>query len=137
MAIDKLLTKERGNFIEKCRLASGLSMVETSKKLSAVRPHAKKTRSAWNNWETGYCNLDFDGAPEIAEILNTTPWKLLWSHERPDWFDPFEDIFQHNLKLEQLLSITMSDESLSPEIKSGDKLLIKNFNFQCWFIFIL
>ena len=124
MSFTKQLQKKQGKLIRFIREKANLSVKSVVTELSKSE-HFSISYTGYCNKEAEHSAFNAFAIPELAEILKTTPWQLMWANLRPDWLDPFKDISDHEHKLKDLFSFTMNDDSLSPDIKEGATLLIK------------
>jgi len=119
-------TARLGLYIKQRRQKMGLNMVETSKKLSEMEKQPF-SRSQWNNWEMGIREPNHHCYESMAKILGTTRELLAWDFLKSSsnhQVSQIDKLSERGINRDNILSHISVDNSLSPQIKKGDDLLI-------------
>jgi transcriptional regulator with XRE-family HTH domain len=120
-------TQRLGLYIMQCRKKLGLNMVEASKKLSELEDK-NFSRSQWNNWELGIREPSHHIYESMAKILGTTRELLAWDFLKESSANQIDRFNERNIDRDDIIHHIAIDNSLSPQIKKDDELLIDTAN---------
>ena len=119
-------TEKLGLYIKQRRKNVGLNMVEASKKLSTMQGESF-SRSQWNNWELGIREPSHHYYESMAKILGTTRELLAWDFLNESGniqTNQFDQLKERGIDSSNIIRHTAIDNSLAPQIKKGDELII-------------